>query len=150
MRFLLIALCFAMPSFAFAGDEAIEARKFWARATIGQNLTTAVYGILENTTGKDDALVSVSTPMARMSQIHRTSMNDMGIMKMEHMEKVVLKNDTFVVMEPGDIHIMLMGLEGKLEKGFEIPLKLEFENAPTMQLRVPVYAATTKFSDVRD
>ncbi|PPR11954.1 MAG: hypothetical protein CFH43_01164, partial [Proteobacteria bacterium] len=80
---------------------------------------------------------------------HRTTMNDMGIMSMNHMEKVVLKNDTFVVMEPGDIHIMLMGLNQKLEPGFEIPLTLEFENAPKRQIRVPVYPATTKFGDVR-
>ncbi|MAI08648.1 MAG: hypothetical protein CMF61_06785 [Magnetococcales bacterium] len=146
VTFLLVILSITS---AFAADDAIETRKFWARATIGQNLTTAVYGIMENTTGQDDALVSVSTPAARMAQIHRTTMNDMGIMSMNHMEKVVLKNDTFVVMEPGDIHIMLMGLNQKLEPGFEIPLTLEFENAPKRQIRVPVYPATTKFGDVQ-
>lgn len=150
MKYIFIVLFALTPILSYAeNDSAIETKKMWARATIGQSTTTAVYGILENTTGVDDALVAVSTPLARVSQIHRTSMNDMGIMSMNHMEKVVLKNETFVVMEPGDIHIMLMGLNQKLEVGFEIPLKLEFENAPARFVRVPVYPATTKFSDVK-
>jgi copper(I)-binding protein len=150
MKNIFIVLLTLMPMLAFAeNNPSIETNKMWARATIGQSTTTAVYGIFENTTGIDDALIDVSTPLARVSQIHRTTMNDMGIMRMDHMEKVVLKNETFVVMEPGDIHIMLMGLNQKLEAGFEIPLKLEFENAPTRFVRVPVYPATTKFSDVK-
>lgn len=148
MKFVLVFLTALIPLFSWA-EEPMEARKFWARATIGQNLTTAVYGIIENTTGKDDALVSVSTPVARISEIHRTTMNDMGIMTMDKMEKVILKDGTFVVLEPGDLHIMLMGLNQKLKPGFEIPLELSFENAPAMRVRVPVYPATTKFSDVK-
>ncbi len=152
MHKILLAVMVVLVPFSVAqADEpqAIETRKMWARATIGQSLTTAVYGILENQTGQDDALVAVSTPIARMAQIHRTTMNEMGIMTMDHMEKVVLKDGTFVVMEPGDIHIMLMGLEQKLEAGFEVPLKLEFENSPARQVRVMVYPATTKFGDVK-
>ncbi|MFT7144044.1 MAG: copper(I)-binding protein [Alphaproteobacteria bacterium] len=148
-KFILFSLLFLMPALSYAEvSEKINLKKMWVRATIGQATTGVLYGILENKTGKDDALIAVSTPASRMSMIHRTSMNNEGIMSMSHMEKVVLKDDTYVAMEPGDIHVMLMGLEQKLTAGYEIPVKFEFENSPAQNIRVKIYPLSTKWKDV--
>tara|TARA_R110000868_G_scaffold218576_1_gene468931 strand:- start:80080 stop:80535 length:456 start_codon:yes stop_codon:yes gene_type:complete len=147
-KILIAVLLLATPVQAYAEETGVILKKMWARATVAGASTGVIYGIIENKSGKDDALISVSTPVSRMAMIHRTTMNDEGIMNMSHMEKVVLKNDTFVVMEPGDIHIMLMGLEQKLTDGYDIPVKFEFENSPAQNIRVKVYPISTTWKNV--
>lgn len=150
IRFILLSLLVLAPDFANAAEinSKIDLKKMWVRSTVSGATTGVLYGMFENNTGKDDALVRVSTPASRMSMIHRTTMNDEGIMSMSHMDKVVLKDNTYVVMEPGDIHVMLMGLEQKLEIGYEIPVRFEFENSPAQTIRVKIYPISTTWKNV--
>lgn len=128
--------------------KSIQAENMWARATVGTVKTGAVYGKLTNLLDEDDALVAVSTPIAGMAELHRTTMDDNGYMTMDHVERIVLKKNHFVMLEPGDLHIMLMRVKKVLKPGDEIPLKLEFEKAQPINVRVKVYPINTTWQNV--
>ena len=69
------------------------------------------------------------------AEIHETTIDSMGIMKMEEIESLPLKADSQIIFVPGGIHIMLWGLsdfqEAELECSFEImdkdPIMFNFE-----------------------
>lgn len=145
------ALAAAMlPALAFAGDKLIDIENPWVRATVGNSTTTAGYVKLVNKTGEDDALYAVETPVARMSMLHKTTMNDEGIMSMDHVGEIVLKKDTFVLLEPGDLHMMIMGLEQKLVPGYEIPMTFKFKNSPDQTVRVNIHPIKTTWKDIEN
>lgn len=152
---IVLTLALLMPQLAFSNvnpndTQSIEAEKMWARATVGNVRTAAIYGKLTNRLNHDDALISVSSPLAEMAEIHRTQMDDTGYMTMDHMEKILLKKDHFVQLEPGDLHIMLMRVKKKLAPGDELPLRLEFEKAPPVTVRVKVYPVATTWRDINN
>ena len=150
--FLCAALAIAVvqPSFAGAPERssAISAKYFWARATAGGVPTVAVYGVLENLTGNDDALESVSSEFSQMAQIHRTTVSENGYMSMDEMPEVELPNGHYVQLEPGEIHMMLMGVKRSLKAGDEIPLRLKFKNSPAIHVRAKVYPIGATWADI--
>lgn len=141
MKNFLLTLIFANMVIAQALAEPmadkIETEGLWARATTTYSHASAVYGKIINRTGVDDALVAVTTPVARMVEIHRT-VEENGAMQMVPMEKVVLKDSSYVEMEPGDLHIMLMGLNGQLVDGREFPMTFQFESGKQQNVKVSI------------
>lgn len=135
-KLFLTAMLSLMASPAFA--TSIEVKDAWSRATLTHSMSGVVYMKVANTTGQNDAIVSVETPVAKKAELHRTTMGENGMMDMNEVEKIVLENNTYVQLEPGDLHIMLMGLTQRLYEGNEFPLTLHFEHAPTQTIRVTV------------
>lgn len=119
---ILLALL-ALP--AFADLEVIE---LWSRATVPAASTGVVYGQLQNT-GKDPlAIVAVESPIAERAEIHRSTSRD-GMMGMEHVQRIELAPGEKLRLEPGGMHIMLVGLKDGLEQGktFRIDVLTEDE-----------------------
>lgn len=137
---VVLAVVFFAPSLGFS-EQGVEVIEAWARATVPGARAGAAYVTLVNNAEKDDALVAVSTEIARSSQIHKTEDND-GIMSMEHIDALPLPSGVEVGMSPGGYHIMFMGLNQGLEAGLEIPLSLTFKNAPTRHVRVAIKPLT--------
>jgi len=110
----------------------------WARPTIGEGRVTAAYMTIQSL-GDADVLRSASSPKAARIEIHETKMNDDGVMKMRPLKDgLAVPPGAAVSLKPGGLHIMVMGIEGKLAKGSTLPLTLEFEKAGTVEVSVPV------------
>jgi copper(I)-binding protein len=108
----------------------------WARATILANRPGAAYLTLESDT--DDRLVAIETPAAGHVMIHRIETDDSGVSRMVHLETLDLPPGKPVTLAPGGMHLMLMGLAGKLEEGGTFPLTLRFEEAGEMTVEMPI------------
>ncbi|MGI9404725.1 MAG: copper chaperone PCu(A)C [Hyphomicrobiaceae bacterium] len=110
----------------------------WARPMIGGSATSAVYLKIRNTTGEDDRLVSVKTPVSEKAEIH-VSRNENGIMRMRRLgEGVPVLAGEMVSLEPGGRHVMLIGVQEPLVKGETFPLTLTFEKAGEIEIPVAI------------
>ncbi|MEM7271178.1 MAG: copper chaperone PCu(A)C [Pseudomonadota bacterium] len=138
MNRLLIAAaaaCFAFPAFA----AEIMAMKPYAYATTHHAKAGGAYVSLMSH-GATDRLVSAASDAAKRVEIHTHKEVD-GVMKMREVEgPLTLSPDTPITMEPGGIHVMLMGLNGPLTEGETLDVTLTFEKAGEMTVTVPVVA----------
>lgn len=94
-----------------------------ARAGIG-------YLTIKNTGEAADTLIGVRIE-GYHGELHRTETDADGVARMIHQENgVPVPAGETVVMEPGGLHVMIMGLNGDpLEEGEEVKAVLEFERA---------------------
>ena len=104
----------------------IQVEEAWVRAVAGPNVNTAAYMTLHNTGSAPDRLTGARSDIARMTGLHRTTIDEKGLARMGEVEALDLPAGGAVALEPGGFHIMLMGV-GSLVEGdtFEITLLLE-------------------------
>ena len=117
------------------GDLVIMAP--WARATIGQVKTGAVYLSVINHGAAGDRLLAVSTPVAAKAQLHSNIVED-GVMKMRPVEAIDIEAKGSATLEPGGVHVMLMGVRNPLEEGDAFAMTLTFETAGSVDVEVHV------------
>lgn len=123
---------------ASAQTGALQVKDAWARATPGKAETGAAYLTVESPA--DDRLTGASTPVAGKAELHEMTMQD-GVMKMRALTGVDLPAGRAVVLKPGAVHIMLMGLKQPLRAGESFPLTLEFAKAGKREIAVAVEKA---------
>jgi copper(I)-binding protein len=109
----------------------------WARASLGQTGTSAVYMTLEASGEQGDRLVAAATPVATGAELHAHVMEG-GVARMRPVAAIEIAPGEPTVLAPGGLHIMLTGLGEKLVEGDTLPLSLTFEHAGTVALEVPI------------
>lgn len=121
MKFLALLLSFfaALPAFA----EEIKVENAWVRAPVpGQ---AVVGGFLDITsTARDATLVSASSPVAGVTELHEMSMQD-GVMIMRPVPYIRLHKGQTIKLAPGGLHIMLIDLNKPLKAGDTVPITLK-------------------------
>lgn len=121
-RWPLIALLLASSSLAGA-QVTFHA---WARATPPGGQTGAIYGLVANDSARAVEAVEVTTQLAAHTMIHQTVLED-GVMKMRHGQLKVPAGGS-LTLEPGGMHIMLMGLRAGLVEGCTLPLRVRWSD----------------------
>jgi hypothetical protein len=120
-----------------AGDLAILHP--WTRAA-GANANGAAFMRLRNSGAQPDRLVSASTPVARVVELH-SMIRDGDVMRMRPVTDIVVAPGQMVELRPGGFHVMLIGLNAPLAQGARVPLTLRFERAGEVQVELTVEAA---------
>ena len=110
----------------------------WVRSTVaGQRATGAFLQITSAAGGK---LVSASSPVAGVVEIHEMTM-DGNVMKMRALSKGLdLPAGKAVALKPGGLHVMLMDLKQPLKAGDTVPLSLVVEGAANKRETIEVKA----------
>jgi copper(I)-binding protein len=129
-----LALGTAIPGGASA--QAIQIVDAWSRPTPPGSEVGVAYFTIRNS-GKSDRLLRVSSPVAKIAEMHLSAMKG-GVMKMEGLSSVDVGSGAPVAFEPSGRHVMLMGLKRPLKEGDVFPLTLTFANAGPMQTSVRV------------
>lgn len=97
-------------------------------SAMGMGAVSAAYMVIENAGRADDRLVSVSTEVAGVVEIHTVEMQD-NVMRMRPLENgLEIPAGEQVSLQPGGYHIMLMQLNQDLAAGETIALTLTFES----------------------
>lgn len=134
-------------------EEGVTVEGAWARTSPMSAEAGAAY--FEISSEDADVLIgaSVDADVAGEVQIHETtmvamdddSMDDDGamegmgdVMQMREVGRIELPAGDRVVLEPGGLHIMLLGLAEPLEIGDTFDLTLDFETAPDQVVTVEV------------
>jgi copper(I)-binding protein len=111
----------------------------WARASIGAAKAGAAYMTLTNEGTEPDRLLAASVEVAEKAELHTTRMED-GVMRMRQVEAIELAPGESVAIEPGGLHIMMIGLKAPLAEGERFPMTLTFEKAGEVEVEVAVQA----------
>jgi copper(I)-binding protein len=110
----------------------------YSRATLPNAPVGAGYITITNKGTSDDTLVSATSPVAGVTQIHEMKMEG-DVMKMNELEGgLVIPAGQSVVLAPGGLHIMFMELKESLVEGAEVPVTLTFATAGTIEIKLVV------------
>jgi len=121
-----------------AGAEAPGVDAPWARPTAPGAKVGGAFMTLVG--GKDaDRLVSGSSPAAAAVELH-THVMDGGVAKMRAVPAIDVPANGRVELKPGGLHIMLINLKAPLKAGDTVPLKLRFEKAGEVDVKVAITA----------
>ncbi len=110
----------------------------------------AAYMQLRNNGDAPERLVSAFSPVAGITEIHETQMQD-DVMRMGAIDGLDLPPGETVRFEPGGYHIMLIELARDLFEGEAIPFTLTFESGTELTVAIPVYdLMMPEMSDAHD
>lgn len=127
----------AMPANAAVVAGQFAASGAYARAVAPGQANSAVFLQLQNKDNKAHALVSASSEVATVVELHN-HINEGGVMKMRKVEKIDLPAGKAVALKPGSFHIMLIGLKKPLKVNETVELSLRFEDGTSLKLSAPV------------
>ncbi|MBA4782142.1 MAG: copper chaperone PCu(A)C [Rhizobiales bacterium] len=141
--FLAAAFIAAFPAAALADVSVSDP---WARASILASRPGAAYLTLRS--DADDRLLSATTPVADHVMIHASETDADSVTRMIHLDALDLEAGQTVRFAPGGMHLMLMGLAGKLDEGASFWLTLTFEQAGAITVEVPVLGVAASGPEV--
>lgn len=130
---MLVAVMAYLPT-AVAADVVVS--DGWARASVLSSRPAAAYPTL--TSDREDQLVGVTSPVARRVTLHAVETDARGLRRMVELKVLNLRPGETVILGPGGMHLMLIGLSGKLEEGAVLPLTLTFASGTTLEVSAPV------------
>lgn len=140
MRRLVSCLLGVVLLTACGGSGAMTVTDAWGRSTPSVADAAAFYVTFENGTSAADRLLAVSeTERCETVELHRSETVD-GVMQMRPAgsSDLGVPAGGTLVMEPGGLHVMCVGLRSPLVEGEEIPLAFDFEQAGTVEASVVV------------
>lgn len=130
----LAAASLALPAFA----ANITVKDPYARVSAMMSSSGAAFMVIENA-GPDDRLIGVRSDVAEKTELHTHKEDDMGVMRMIHVEEgFALPAGGHIIMARGGHHVMFLGLTRPLQDGDTVQLTLEFEKAGDVAVTVPV------------
>ncbi len=129
----------ALPLVGCGNDGSLTVTDAWSRSLPASADTGAVYFTITNHSGQDDILTGVSVPVAKMAELHHSTMAG-DVMKMEPLPGGVLNipDGETVIFEPGGLHVMLMELTAPLTAGESFSATLHFQDAGDIAVTVSV------------
>lgn len=128
---------------AGAAHAQVTVQDAWVRATVPQQKATGAF--MRLTAAQDARLVSASSPVAGVTEVHEMKLVD-NVMKMRPLPALDLPAGQAVELKPGGYHIMLLDLKQPVAQGSTVPLTLVFEakdgQRTTQELQAPVRAVS--------
>ncbi|MCL7982678.1 MAG: copper chaperone PCu(A)C [marine benthic group bacterium] len=109
--------------------DQVRVRQATVSGTANRTVNSAAYLIIRNLGKAPDRLIGATFEGARRVEVHETRIDDDGLAMMQAAESIVIPAGAEVRLEPGGLHVMLMGLERSLVSGEEVELTLLFENS---------------------
>ena len=117
-----------------AADIKIEGA--WIRTAVAGQSGTG--GFMKLTSPVNMRLVAVSTPVAKIGEVHEMKMEGQ-VMKMAELKNgLELPAGKTVELKPGGFHIMLLDLKQSLKADLQVPVTLTFANAKGEQSKVDI------------
>ena len=137
MKLLKLSLCLlaATLSGQVLAQNTVKVESAWARATVqGQKATGA---FMKLTAPQATRLVSVSTPVAGVAEIHEMKMEG-DVMRMRALPSLALPAGQAVELRPGGYHLMLTQLKTPLKADTRVSLTLVLRDARGAERRLEV------------
>lgn len=117
--------------------DGIEITDAWARPA-REDGNSAIYMEIKNGSMDADTLLSLSSPVAGMVEVHESYEQDEGMMAMRPVEPLIAPARDVLSLEPGGIHVMLMQLNQALAEGDSIQFTADFATSGEIKVTVPV------------
>ncbi|WP_319558359.1 copper chaperone PCu(A)C [Thiomicrorhabdus sp.] len=117
-------------AFAATVAETVEISDPYVRMVPPSAPATAAFMSIKNPSAKDHALVSAKAYINKVTELH-THIHDAGVMRMRRVEKIELPAGKTTALQPGGLHVMLIGLTQPVKEGQAIKIDLTFDDGST-------------------
>lgn len=117
--------------------DSVEVKDPYVRAVPPGQQNSASFMQLTNNSGEAHAVVAAESDVAETVELHTHVMDD-GMMKMRQIEKVDLPAGEAVSLEPGGLHVMLIGLKQDLVPDTNVAITLVFDDGSKREITAPV------------
>jgi copper(I)-binding protein len=107
--------------FAAQAWAEVTVSEAWARGTVPTQKATGAF--MKIRSSEDAKLVSASSPVAKIVEVHEMTMKD-NVMMMRAVDALPLPAGRTVELKPGGYHVMLIDLVKPLAKGDTVPVTL--------------------------
>ncbi|MCU7837726.1 MAG: copper chaperone PCu(A)C [gamma proteobacterium symbiont of Taylorina sp.] len=137
--FFALLATFVISSNCLAGTaaESISVSDPYVRAVPPGQTVSASFMQLKNSSDKQHAIVNVKSTISKVVELH-THTHENGMMMMRQVEKMEIPANGETVLQPGGLHIMLIGLHNELTLDQKVSLTLEFEDGSSKTIEAPV------------
>lgn len=141
--FVLLALSLCIVPLVGAQDApvctTIGFLSGWARASMPGMPNSAAYGVLANLGDTDDTLIGASSDAAEAVELHEMVMAEGDVMQMRPLaDGIPVPAGEAAILEPGGLHIMLIGLTEPLVAGETLDITLHFAEREDLVLSLPI------------
>lgn len=136
---LIVLFAAVTPLWAADAASRIQITAPSVRAVPPGQHQTGAYMTLHNDSQQNHALVRAASPAARATELH-TVVDEGGMQKMRPVAKMDIAAGSETRLQPGGLHIMLIGLKQPLTEGAQVSITLTFEDGSHKTIRVPVRA----------
>ncbi|MEE9416975.1 MAG: copper chaperone PCu(A)C [Acidimicrobiales bacterium] len=142
-RLLVAALALAFAAIVLAAcsgdDDLVTVEDPWADPTKPDSDTTAFYVTILNSSGDADRLISAFSPRCGRTELHQTTIQD-DVMSMDPADPfdLTVNDGDQLVLEPGGLHVMCIGVSEPFAEGEEISLELTFAQHGVIRVQAPV------------
>lgn len=132
----LIILIFAIIPMAHAESSGIAVKDAWARATPPSIRVGGGYLTIENKGKQTDVLLSAKSPLAEKTEIHISEITG-GMARMRWLQDgLEVPSGKEVILAPGGVHLMFIGLREAIVKDEVVPVTLRFEQAGEIEVKL--------------
>ncbi|WP_297780306.1 copper chaperone PCu(A)C [uncultured Roseovarius sp.] len=100
--------------------------------------SAAAYMAISNEGAATERLIGIETPAATKTSLHTTEHGSDGVARMQPVAGIEIPAGETVVLEPGGLHVMLMGLTAPLKEGAMVPSTFVFEQAGRIEVEFMV------------
>ena len=119
----------------------IEIKHPWAKATLAGQPVAGGFMKIVNTGTEPDRLLTVTSAVSDMIQIHQMKVED-GVMKMGEISGgLEIAPGAAVELKPGGLHVMFIGIKAPFREGETVKAMLTFERAGAIEVEFKVDAA---------
>ena len=135
MKALIAASLLMLSSNLWAASIAVEGA--YVRHMPPTQSVTGAFMVFKNTTDSDRAVISAQSDVADKVELH-THLHEGGVMKMREVDKIDIPAGAETVLEPGGLHIMLIGLKQPLDLGQVVDIELMLDDGSSVQVQAEV------------
>jgi copper(I)-binding protein len=125
---LILGAALVLPTACSGADATSEITVTDVRVPVPAGTNGAAYMTVANDGDSDDRLTSVASDIADTTELHETSIEG-GSMAMNPVDGIDIPAGSEVVLEPGGLHAMLIGVTDDLAEGDTVDLTLTFDRA---------------------
>ncbi len=134
---LLVGLASCAAVSQLSAEQVLSAEQAYLRAMPPGQQVTAAFLKLVNNSDQACKVTGGSSPVAKDVQIHEHRHSD-GMMKMRPLPSVTVEAGQSLIFEPGQLHLMLFGIETPLTPGNKQELTLATENCGSLKIQLEV------------
>jgi len=127
---------FSLLLFFSQNMEKITVEHQWMRSS-SQRTNTAFFAEVKNSSSVADTLYKVSSPLAKLVQIHETY-EENGMVGMREVKMLEIKPGETLHLKPRSYHVMLINLKKDLKKGLYGEVTLYFKHAGAVKVKAEV------------
>lgn len=121
--------------------DAVTVEGAFVRAVPPGQPNSAAFMTLVNSSASAQNVTAASSPVAATVELH-THTNNNGVMEMRQIDKIEIPANSKTELQPGGLHIMLIGLKQDLKAGEEAKLTLTFADGSTKEVTAEIKEVT--------